>query len=143
MKIMSFKDFLVCEEGGSGLPNFARVGLGINPSDLQSAMKGAFPSSVAQIVIPTGKNNEIEVSSAPADFVLSKDGKKGKIKIMGDLSPYIFKNKMDLFKNKNINVNLSIEPDKLDQLMFQGIVKPPPAPGAVPPAAPPGGGISL
>ena len=140
---MSFKDFLVYVEGGSGLPNFARVGLGIDPSDLKAAMDGAFPTSVAQLVIPTGKNNEIEVASAPADFVMSKDGKKGKIKIMGDLSPYIFKNKMDLFKKKNINVNLSIDPDKMDQLMFQGIVKPPAAPGAAPPAAPPGGGISL
>lgn len=143
MKIMSFKDFLVCEEGGSGLPNFARVGLGIKATDLQSAMKGAFPTAIGQVVDITGKDSEDEVLSAPADFEISKDGKKGKMKIMGKLSPYIFKNKMDLFKNKDINVNLSPDPDKLDQLMFQGIVKPPAAPGAAPPAAPPGQGISI
>jgi hypothetical protein len=31
---------------------------------------------------------------------------------------------MDLFKPKNLNVNLSLEPDLIDKLMFQGMPLP-------------------
>lgn len=119
---LSFKDFLYSEEKLSGLPNASRVNLGI--TDLAKALPGAYPSVNAQLLQKNYKNGELEVASAPTDYEVSKDGKKAKMKIMGKLSPYIFYNKMDLFKPKSINVNLSPQPSLIDKLMFQGMPLP-------------------
>lgn len=129
---LSFKDFLCSEEKLSGLPNAARVNLGI--TDLAKALPGAYPSVNAQLLLPTYNGGKIQVASAPTDYEVSKDGKKAKMKIMGKLSPYIFYDKMDLFKPKNLNVNLSLEPDLIDKLMFQGMPLPSTQPSTGAPA---------
>jgi hypothetical protein len=127
MDFSGFKTFLEDEKAKqdpqiSGIPNMAVQMLGIPPEHVNQAMLGMFPTVNSQMIMPLNKKTNLQMSVLPTDYKISPDGKKGKMKLLTQLSPFIFANDTNLakvFNNRNVSIDLPT--DQIDKLVFQGM----------------------
>jgi hypothetical protein len=127
MDFSGFKSFLENEDSKkdallSGIPNMAVQVLGIPPEHVNQAMLGMFPTVNSQMVLPLNKNSKLQMSVLPTDYKISPDGKKAKMKLMTQLSPFVFANDTNLAKVFNTrNLNIDLPTDQIDKMVFQGM----------------------
>ena len=127
MDFSGFKKFLEADDKKkepviSGIPDMAVQVLGIPPEHLNQAMLGMFPTVNSQMIMPINKNTNLQMSVLPTDYKISPDGKKAKMKLLTQLSPFIFANDTNLAKVFNTrNLNIDLPADQIDKLVFQGM----------------------
>jgi hypothetical protein len=127
MDFSGFKKFLETDTGKkdaviSGIPDMAVQVLGIPPEHVNQAMLGMFPTVNSQMIMPLNKKTNLQMSVLPTDYKISPDGKKGKMKLLTQLSPFVFANDTNLAKVFNTrNLSIDLPTNQIDKMVFQGM----------------------